>query len=62
MPPQVWGRGRIKGEEALSLLYLVADAPEALVTRSYYCAPRTEGGPRLQPPGQGAPPAPASFP
>lgn len=44
-PPQLWGRGRIKGEAALSLLYLVADAPEALVTRSYYCAPRPERGP-----------------
>lgn len=52
MPPQVWGRGRIKGEAALSSLYLVADAPEALVTRSYYCAPRTEGGPRLHPRGR----------
>lgn len=28
------GRSRMKGEEALSSLYLVADAPEALVTRS----------------------------
>lgn len=62
-PPQLWGRGRIKGEAALSLLYLVADAPEALVTRSYYCAPRPERGPAftsrdrdplLQPPGQWA--------
>lgn len=69
-PLQLWGRGRIKGEAALSLLYLVADAPEALVTRSYYCAPRPERGPTftsrdrdplLQPPRQWALWTPASL-
>lgn len=69
-PLQLWGRGRIKGEAALSLLYLVADAPEALVTRSYYRAPRPERGPTftsrdrdplLQPPRQWALWTPASL-
>ena len=44
-PPQERGRGGIKGEDALSMLYLAANAPEALVTRSYYGAPRARGSP-----------------
>lgn len=44
-PPQERGRGGIKGEDALSMLYLAVNAPEALVTRSYYGAPRARGSP-----------------
>lgn len=55
----------MKGEEALSWLYLVADAPEALVTRS--CNTTTPHARRAAPPsvprqGPSSPPSPRPQP